>query len=148
MASIQRPPSSRPSWSLGWVGGVGLAMVTALGGCGEKETWAPLVTAEAYPVKGRVLLPGGRPLTSGRVEFFPVKEPGLLAHGEIKPDGTFELETRQQGDGAIPGDYKVRILIPERREFSRLANYRDEDGSKLTATVKPESNALKPFLLR
>ncbi len=126
----------------------GLVLAICLFGCGEKETWLPQVSDPAYPVKGKVLLPGGRPLSAGRVEFYPVKEPGLLAQGEIRADGSFELHTRQDGDGAVPGDYKVRILVPEKREYRKLANYRDEDGSKLTATVKPESNTLNPFLLK
>jgi hypothetical protein len=87
-------------------------------------------------------------LRSGRIEFVPAKEPGLLAHGAIAADGTFTLQTRQPGDGAIPGDYKVRILIPEKREFSRLARYRDEDSSRLTATVRAEPNNLEAFRLR
>lgn len=151
----ERPTVSRRRWrgsvpgaSAGWLAGIGLALVTGLSGCGDQENWAPAVTDAAFPVQGKVLLPGGKPLDSGRVEFYPVREPGLLAHGAIRPDGSFELQTRREGDGAIPGDYKVRILIPEKREYSRLANYRDEDGSKLTATVKPEPNTLAPFQLR
>jgi hypothetical protein len=95
-----------------------------------------------------VLLPGGRPLTSGRIEFHPVQQPGLLAHGSIAADGTFTLRTRQADDGAIPGNYKVRIMIPEKREFSRLARYRDEDSSRLMATVRAEPNKLDAFQLR
>lgn len=131
-----------------WVGGVVVSLLACLAGCGGGEVWAPQVADPAFPVKGRVLLPGGKPLPAGRIEFYPVKEPGLLAHGQVNPDGTFELQTRQEGDGAIPGDYKVRILVPEKREYKRLANYRDEDGSKLTATVKPEPNVLNPFRLK
>jgi hypothetical protein len=116
-------------------------------GCSD-EQWAPVIKDPAFPVKGKVVLPGGQPLRAGRIEFVPSKEPGLLAHGTIAADGTFALQTRQPGDGAIPGDYKVRILIPEKREFSRLARYRDEDGSRLTARVRAEPNNLEAFRLR
>ena len=110
-------------------------MLAGLCGCGGGENWLPEIKDAAFPVHGKVILPGGKPLKRGRVEFYPVEEPGLLAFGEIKTDGTFELQTRQPGDGAIPGPYKVRILIPEKQEYSRLARYRDEDGSKLAARV-------------
>jgi hypothetical protein len=116
-------------------------------GCGD-EQWVPVIKDVAFPVKGRVLLPGGQALPGGRIEFVPIKEPGLLAYGKIAADGTFALQTRQPGDGAIPGDYKVRIMIPEKREFSRLARYRDEDSSRLTATVRAEPNNLDVFRLR
>jgi hypothetical protein len=127
---------------------LGLWLVACLSGCGEQADWIPAIKDPAFPVKGRVLLPNGKPLTSGRIEFYPVKDPGLIAHGELASDGTFELRTREPGDGAIPGEYKVRIMIPEKKEYGRLANYRDEDGSKLKATVKAEPNNLAPFRLR
>jgi hypothetical protein len=119
----------------------------SVAGCGD-EQWAPVIKDVAFPVKGKVLLPGGQALTAGRIEFVPIKEPGLLAYGKIAADGTFALQTRQAGDGAIPGDYKVRIMIPEKREFSRLARYRDEDSSRLMVTVRAEPNNLDAFRLR
>jgi hypothetical protein len=94
------------------------------------------------------MLANGKPLTSGRIEFYPVNDPGRIAFGEIAPDGSFELQTRKPKDGAIPGSYKIKIMVPERREFSRLSRYRDEDSSKLTATVKSGPNELTPFVLR
>jgi hypothetical protein len=125
-----------------------LALVAmSLAGC-SGEQWAPVIKDPAFPVVGQVLLPGGRPLPGGRIEFVPAREPGLLAYSAIAADGTFALRTRRSGDGAIPGDYKVRILIPERQEFSRLARYRDEDSSRLTAIVRAEPNRLEAFRLR
>jgi hypothetical protein len=124
-------------------------LLAAAAGCGgPKEVWIPEVTDRAYPATGRVLLPGGGPLKSGRVEFIPVAEPGRIAVGEIGVDGTFALKTREPGDGAVPGDYKVRVLIPERAEYQRLARYRDEDGSGLKVTIKSEPNRLEPIRLK
>ncbi len=123
--------------------GVGITLV----GCSD-ERWLPAVKEAAFPVKGKVLLPGGRPLPGGRIEFIPVQEPGLVAYGPIARDGTFALQTRTPGDGAIPGRYKVKIMIPEKREFSRLARYRDEDSSQLMVTVRAEPNNLDAFRLR
>jgi hypothetical protein len=124
-----------------------LAVGITVTGCSD-ERWLPAIKEAAFPVKGKVLLPGGRPLSGGRIEFIPVQEPGLLAYGPIARDGTFALQTRSPGDGAIPGQYKVKIMIPEKREFSRLARYRDEDSSQLTATVRAEPNNLVAFQLR
>jgi hypothetical protein len=137
----QAMPIGRRAW-------LGLAVLSAaVAGCSD-EQWAPVIKDAAVPVTGKVLLPGGKPLTAGRVEFIPAREPGLLAHGAIGADGTFTLQTRSPGDGAIPGDYKVKIMIPEKREFSRLARYRDEDSSQLKVTVRAAPNALEPFRLR
>jgi hypothetical protein len=131
--------ASWPSW---------LLLIAALVGCGEREDWAPVIRDPAFPVRGKVIMPGGKPLTSGRIEFIPVKEPGLMAYATIAPDGTFQLRTREPGDGAIPGTYKVRIMPPEKVAYRNLARYRDEDSSRLTVTIKAESNELSPFALR
>jgi hypothetical protein len=123
-------------------------LLAGLTGCGSKEVWIPEVTDQAYPASGKVLLPGGKPLKSGRVELIPVKEPGLIAIGDIAGDGSFALKTREPNDGAVPGEYKVRIMIPEKAEFRRLARYRDEDSSRLKVTIKPEPNQLAAFVLK
>jgi hypothetical protein len=126
-----------------------LVLLAGLSGCGGKgEVWIPVVTDQAYPARGKVLLPGGKPLKAGRVELVPVKEPGLIALGDIAGDGSFSLKTREPNDGAVPGEYKVRIMIPEKAEFRRLARYRDEDSSQLKVTIKPEPNQLAAFVLK
>ena len=61
-----------------------------------------------YPVTGKVLLADGKPLTTGRVEFIPVKG-GMPAAGDIGPDGSFSLKTGNGQEGAPAGDYKVRL---------------------------------------
>ncbi len=72
-------------------------------GCGEG-----MYTGPVYPVKGRVLLANGKPLTGGAIQFIPAPG-GLLASGPIGPDGTFTLVSLDRRDGAAPGAYKVRI---------------------------------------
>jgi hypothetical protein len=115
-----------------------------------------------YEVKGSVLLPDGKLLTSGAVMFEPVKDSLYPATGEIGPDGSFTLKTPNAGDGAAPGEYRVKIVPDESklgtvtkgktttRDLSKLPfppRYLDADTSELTATVKPESNQLEPFKL-
>ncbi len=113
----------------------------AVAGCGQGS----FRTGPDYPVKGKVLLADGKPLRSGRVVF--VSSATALSYmGRIGDDGGFELK---QGDrvGAPAGDYKVRVEVDEtslpksRGKSSNLPfppRYRDEDTSKLTATVKAE----------
>ena len=43
--------------------------------------------------------------------FVPVTlETGRAARGKIDQDGRFELTTFNEGDGALPGDYKVTVF--------------------------------------
>src|SRR3954471_10156516 len=75
-------------------------------GCSNSDA-ARKVTV--YPVKGQVLLADGKPLASGRVVFLPLGELMMEASGPIKSDGTFTLTTGDSGEGAPPGEYRVRI---------------------------------------
>jgi hypothetical protein len=69
-------------------------------GCGGK-------TPSIVPVRGKVLL-NGQPLTTGRVLTQP--SAGRGANGIIKSDGTFELSTLGDRDGASPGTHKVAVV--------------------------------------
>ena len=123
-----------------------------LAGCGG------LVSSEAtvYPVTGKVLLADGKPLTTGRVEFIPVKG-GMPASGDVGADGSFSLKTGsgQQGSSGrrLQGPARADDAAPRRRPARRLAfpfpgKYADEDANTgLTATVKAEPTTLEPFKL-
>jgi hypothetical protein len=95
-------------------------------------------------------------LPVGRIFFVPKSEPALVAQGEITADGSFTLTTYKQGDGAVPGDYKVRIeptpaspgALPKTKRPRVHRRYSDEDSSGLTVAVKPQSNQLEPFRLK
>jgi hypothetical protein len=65
-------------------------------------------------VRGRVVLKGtGRPLTAGLVVFEPLDEyVKVSARGEIQSDGTFQLGTYRNDDGAPPGRYRVMVVPP------------------------------------
>lgn len=61
-----------------------------------------------YPAGGRVVFSDGKPMNSGRVEFRPVDSEHLVvARATIEADGTFQLSTFKQGDGAIEGEHEV-----------------------------------------
>jgi hypothetical protein len=65
------------------------------------------------PVKGKVVDAKGGPVTGGKVQFEPKQ--GLanaMVVSEIGPDGSFSLKTfrtKDQADGAPPGDYVVVV---------------------------------------
>src|SRR5262249_49133907 len=105
-----------------------------------------------YPVTGKVLLPDGKPLTTGRVVF--VSNDGITnATGTIGGDGAFTLSSGVSGEGAPAGEYKVRIDPTETKQVAKNARpgsalsfpgkYTDEDASGLTWTVKPEPNSVE-----
>jgi hypothetical protein len=57
-------------------------------------------------VSGKVTL-DGQPMKHGHVGTIP--SVGRGAHGDIQPDGTFELHTYANGDGARVGTHKVGV---------------------------------------
>jgi hypothetical protein len=80
-------------------------MLLALAGCGGPKT---------YPVKGKVTLPGGKPLVGALVEFETHLPDGkrITAQGETGEDGAFVLTTRELGAGAVAGEHKVIVSPP------------------------------------
>lgn len=63
---------------------------------------------ETAPASGKVSF-NGEPLKFGSVMFQPV-DGGQPARAEIKPDGSFEMSTYAEGDGAPLGKHRVRIM--------------------------------------
>jgi hypothetical protein len=110
-------------------------------GCGSSNA---LNGQTLYPVKGKILLHNGKPLTSGRVAFFATGST-LTSTATIESDGGFAFKS-PSGDGLPEGQYRVVIdpgLDPpskSSRSKTKLnlpfaARYTDEDGSDLKATV-------------
>lgn len=70
-----------------------------------------------HPVKGKVVR-GGAPVNGGSVRFHPDPEDlDLVVGGEVKADGTFELQTQhaqsqKKGPGAPAGTYRVTYFPP------------------------------------
>lgn len=104
----------------------------------------------AAKVAGAVTL-GGKPLTSGVVNFTPVS-PGPSAYGNVAADGRYALQTGAER-GLVPGDYTVTVAAnatPE--EAAKMGfkvgregimplltppKYADVKTSPLKASVKP-----------
>jgi hypothetical protein len=78
----------------------GLFFFTVLG-CGG---------AKPNKVEGKVVFTNGQPVKAAMVTFVPKdKENGKSATGLTDDEGKFYLTTSNDGDGALPGEYKVVI---------------------------------------
>jgi hypothetical protein len=60
-------------------------------------------------VEGVVTL-DGKPLPAATVTFVPAGD-GRAASGRTEQDGTFRLTTYRTDDGALPGEYKVTVVV-------------------------------------
>ena len=98
-----------------------LAVVTA-GGCGGGDN--PLASATLYPVTGTVVLPDGKPLSSGHVVFVATTST-VTSTATIDSDGKFAIKS-DSGGGLPEGEYKIRI----------------EAGSGSVAKSKSESSSV------
>jgi hypothetical protein len=78
-----------------------LTLLAGVAGCGTR----------LHPVSGRVLFDDGSPLKEGQVVCeMKEGEKTVMARGTLQPDGTFQLGTREPGDGARPGKYRVAVV--------------------------------------
>src|SRR5262249_29117138 len=92
---------------LRWVGSrlailaLGLAFAA---GCGDGKP-------TPYPVSGKVLV-GGKEADGAIVRLWPVDSDGpdaVRPLGYVQPDGSFQLTSHKENDGAPPGKYKVTV---------------------------------------
>jgi hypothetical protein len=65
-----------------------------------------------YPVTGTVTLQG-KPVTGAVVTFVPTAEKGEAASAITDSEGKYALTTWQAGDGARPGEYRVKVSKQE-----------------------------------
>ena len=125
-----------------------LFAVSVMTGCGEQIEKKPTA-----PVKG-VVTYQGKPLETGEIVFFP-QTGEQIAHGKIQPDGSFQLTTYDEGDGAFPGTHKVSIISERDMEGVSAedpeaslepsyipAKYNMQKTSGLTAVVKEGDNEI------
>lgn len=104
-----------------------LALILATG-CGT----GPAAKPDGVPVGGKVLLPGGSPLTGGTLVLRPVE--GIHgASAQIGNDGSFELVDAVGKKSVVPGKYQVfvRFNTPEQKALRTGVNPRyqnSEDG--------------------
>jgi hypothetical protein len=129
--------SARRGWPLlAWA-----ALGALAAGCSSKGP---------YPVRGKlVYADNDQPVKEleGQDIIFDLEKGGLSARGTIRKDGTFELTSKKDGDGAFPGEYVVTLTQPYRKPErpyvgDRVVDitYEDPAATDLRAIVKPEPN--------
>lgn len=136
-----------------WVSSLVVAAWAALAGCGKSDS---LPSLKVYEVKGKVLLADGKPLDGGWIYFVPKGDLPLTPSAEIQPDGTFSISTGGSGEGAPPGEYKIRVETPQlppanprsRKKPIIPTKYNDEDSSGLLVQVRAEPNQIEPIILK
>lgn len=124
-------------------------------GCASEPKPEALPAEALHPVKGKVELADGKPLTEGEVTFVPVKTTSRAATGKLNADGTFTLKSGDQGEGAAEGQYKVKIESPLTAPGAKAGTqkkvvppeYEDEDASQVVITIKSGPNDLPPIKL-
>ena len=104
------------------------ALALAASGCGNKGL---------MKVRGIVTL-DGKPVENAMVTFLPSQNGvGKTATGRTGPDGSFQLSTRDQNDGAVPGDYLVIVQYEEGTEVPPAANVKQaHEGLRKAARQK------------
>lgn len=111
-------------------------MLTTVG-CGS--------AGKTFKVEGVVTL-DGKPLPGATVSFMPEGE-GHAASGRTDADGSFRLTTFRTDDGALPGNYKVVILVDEADEqffgkvYKSLTNEQKRDAFLGTMTPMGKKKA-------
>lgn len=136
-----------------------LAAILALAaGCDQSDPNRP----KTYPVSGTVTY-NGQSLADANLNFQHAAG-SASAFAKTDETGRYELMTFEQGDGAVPGDYKVAItkypapptiavasvgdyVPPDNRARSPAKNmlprkYSNPKSSGLTATVTEGSNTV------
>lgn len=80
--------------------------LAVLAGCGQKKT---------YPVLGRLTLKGneGRQALTGYTVSLESTEQPVSAVGIVQSDGTFQLTTFTEDDGAVPGKHRIAVSAPQ-----------------------------------
>jgi hypothetical protein len=91
-----------------WSCWVALSLVSVVG-CGSGQ--------KLYPVKGKVQYRDGRDvsvLAGGTVAFEPAdpEMPKVSARAKIQQDGSFQMGTYTEDDGAVPGKHRVVVYPP------------------------------------
>src|SRR5262245_2010077 len=111
-----------------WRAGAILVLAIFVAGCGSQIF---------FPVSGKVTHKDGTPVTAGLVIFEPVNQK-ISARGEIRPDGSFQLGTNTNNDGAMEGEYKVLVAPPPL----------PEEGKRLRSPIHPKYQSLESTPLK
>src|SRR5439155_4989622 len=102
-----------------------------------------------YPVTGTVTLQG-KPVAGAAITFVPTGSEGEAASAITDPDGKYALTTWQAGDGARPGEYRVKVSKQEQTTVDpskMVRNLSIEEEQKIYVEKKkapPPAKSLVP----
>lgn len=102
------------------------SLLAVLVGCGG-GTDLP----ETVAVSGTVTL-NGDPLEGAQISFMPASGKGRGAFATSAADGAFSASTFSNGDGVIPGEYKVTIVKYSEPETDEAAQDVSMDSEEYT----------------
>jgi hypothetical protein len=100
-----------------------LLSILLVAGCGPSGNEKPTAV-----VRGKITYKS-KPVETGTIQFIP-DNMGPTAMGAIKKDGTYELSTYREGDGATIGTHKVAIAAKE-EQTNFEGNAAMTDGKRL-----------------
>ena len=128
-----------------------LSLAVLFMGCQQK----PSDGLNRFPVTGSVLV-DGEPATGVVVRLFRDGQPGATNADTplavTRQDGTFAMSTNGDGDGAVPGNYRVTFTWKESNSPTskdRLGGrYTGLKESKVDVEVRSEPTQLPPFELQ
>ncbi|MEX0819210.1 MAG: hypothetical protein WD070_06445 [Pirellulaceae bacterium] len=83
---------------------IAVLLLLSVGGIGCSNDRLP-----TYPVQGRVVFSDGSPVHTGSIEL-KSREHGVQARGNIAADGSFQLTTYKQNDGAVEGTHDCVVV--------------------------------------
>jgi hypothetical protein len=128
-------------------------LALACASCSSKSSQTG-VTKPVHPVRGKLFV-AEKPAVGAFVLFIPVNEPPdspvPRPRATVQEDGSFQLSTYGENDGAPVGDYRITVVwgVDGRDDEDRLqGRYADPDRSGLKHTVKEGPNEIPAFKLR
>jgi hypothetical protein len=122
-------------------------LVLIAAGCQQSLPSAGIDVREVAPVQGTVTI-GGRPPAGAFVSFRPVGGAAPYnARATVGKDGSYQLTTYRQQDGAPPGEYRVTVYWPAERP-KRKDGEDDDAGADVPDRLggrysNPETTPLK-----
>ena len=159
-ATAPAPPSSAGGSMfplvLLWLAGVAGVAGIAWAGLRSKQQ-SPVAHNDVYPVTGRLVF--GETCPAGALVVLHPLKPPIEVHprATVKADGSFEISTYGQGDGAPAGEYRLTVAwhkpvqvqgqpsLSANRFPSHLAHPETTD---LNVTVSPGINLLPPIKIQ
>jgi len=114
----------------------GFGLLTLLG-CGADEG-----IPTRYAVSGQVTY-NGAAVPKGTISFFPEDPNSKYSATGTIVDGSYRLTTHTDGDGAVPGKYKVVIAAVE-VDTSKLRSEVAAKGGRVDGAIPPELAAKAP----